>query len=158
MRALAACAFCFAGAAAAMDTAQWPPPAADEARMRELQRVIGSRDSTRGERDAARAELGRLMMGPAAKAGPLPQIRRRAAIDPFPSVIKSAPAPTPIAGPMPDVARLEVVTPPKPSVNPQTGSAASPTGRFAIDPRTGNILHETAAGFIDPRTGHLVPR
>ena len=51
-----------------------------------------------------------------------------------------------------------VVVPPRPAVNPQTGSVASPAGRFAVDPRTGHVLHEAGAGFVDPQTGQFVPR
>lgn len=79
----------------------------------------------------------------------------RAAIEPFPAIPSPPPAPR---VPMPGVAELEVVAPSRPVVNPQTGAAAVPSGRFAIDPRTGAVLHETPAGYIDPRTGQVTPR
>lgn len=131
--------------------------------MRDLQQVIGSRDSTMAQRQAAREELSGLLRSPAGQQpgrAPDERLQRpaRAAIDPFPSVVKPAnvaplPAPAP-AG----VAQVEVIVAPKPIVNPQTGSAISPAGRFAIDPRTGSVLHEAGSGFVDPRTGQFVPR
>lgn len=126
--------------------------------MHELQQVIAGRDSTREQRDAARAELGRLMMGPDAKGLPAKAHAPRAAIDPYPSVVAPAPKAPAERVPTPGVAELEVVSPPRPAVNPRTGSVPAPTGRFAVDPRTGAILHETPAGYIDPRTGQIVPR
>lgn len=137
--------------------------------MRELQAAIVKRDSTPEQRDAARKELARLLMSPAARASSSPlgegKPRPRAAIEPFPSV----PAPAaPLKVPMPGVAELEVVRAPKPVVIPQTGvtaatpylpdGASQPRGNFAIDPRTGNILHGTGAAYIDPRTGQIIPR
>jgi hypothetical protein len=145
-----------ASAAWAVEAPQWPPPPAVEARMRELRQVIGGRDSTREQRDAARQELGRLMMAPDAKGLPPKAHAPRAAIDPYPSVVAPAPAAPPRLPPMPGVAELEVVTPPKPIVDPRTGAAIAPSAGFAIDPRTGAVLHETPAGYIDPRTGRIV--
>ena len=158
--AVAMLAWAVASASWAVETTQWPPPAADEARMRALQQEIVKRDSTPGQRDAARKELARLLMSPAARD--LPSAREeglkrapRAAIDPYPSVPAPAPAPR---IPMPGVAELEVVPPPRPIVDARTGAVASPAPGFAIDPRTGAVLHETPAGYIDPRTGRLLPK
>jgi len=149
-----------ASASWAVETTQWPPPAADVARMRALQQEIVKRDSTPEQRDAARKELALLLMSPAARDAPpaLGDGRKRApraAIDPYPSIPAPAPAPR---VPMPGVAELEVVSPPRPIVDPRTGAAAAPGPGFAIDPRTGAVLHETPSGYIDPRTGRLVPR
>jgi hypothetical protein len=149
--------------AAALETAQWPPPAPVESRMRELQHAIIAPDSTAAQREAAREELAGLLKSPAGQArgrtrDEKPPRPARAAIDPYPSVVKpasAAPAPAPPAS---EVARIEVIVPPKPAVNPQTGSVAAPAGRFAIDPRTGQVLHESGNGFVDPRTGQLIPR
>jgi hypothetical protein len=149
----------FAGIAGAVETTQWPPPRADEARMRELQQALSKRDSTPEQREAARKELGRMLMSPAAGSVPsaVEESRRpaRAAIDPFPSI--PAP-PTPPRVPTPGVAELEVVSPPKPMVIPDTGSVATPSGRILVDPRTGSVLHETPTGYVDPRTGRLTPK
>lgn len=158
--ALALVAWGVASASWAVETTQWPPPAADEARMRALQQEIAKRDSTPEQRDTARKELARLLMSPAARDAPsAPGESRkrapRAAIDPYPSVPAPALAPR---VPMPGVAELEVVSPPKPIVDPRTGAAASPAPGFAIDPRTGAVLHETPSGYIDPRTGRLMPK
>lgn len=152
----------FAGHALALETAEWPPPDAVGARMLELQQVIGSADSTPGQREAAREELAGLLKSPAGRtrgrtADEKPPRAARAAIDPFPSVVRPArvaPAAPPPAG---EVARVEVVVPPRPMVDPRTGSTLLPNGRFAVDPR-GGVLHEIPGGYIDPRTGQVVPR
>jgi len=144
-----------AGAAHALDTPQWPPPAADAERMRELQQVIMSGESTRAQRDAARAELGRLMMGPSA-SGPLPHTRPRAAIDPAPPV-KSVVVPMPLTEP-PEVARLEVTAPSRAEPLAPAGPLPTPIGHLATDPRTGHVIQRTAAGYVDMTTGQLVPR
>jgi hypothetical protein len=148
--------------AMALEEAQWPPPPNMAQRMRELQHVIIDRDSTMAQREAAREELAGLLKSPAGQSrGRTPDEKparpARAAIDPFPSVVKPAervPAPPPPSG----VARVEIVEPPRPIVIPQTGSVAIPHNDFAIDPRTGNVLHGIPGGYIDPRTGQVVPR
>jgi hypothetical protein len=161
-RLLAGCIALAALPALALETAQWPPPAPVADRMRELQLVIIDRDSTLGQREAAREELSGLLKSPAGQkrgrvAGEQPA-RARAAIDPFPSVVVPvdvAPSsPPPPAG----VARLEVVEPPQAIVDPRTGSAILPGTGFAIDPRTGGVLHAVPGGYIDPRTGQVIPR
>jgi hypothetical protein len=154
-----ACA-CAGGGAVALQDAQWPPPPEVAERMRQLQQVIMDRDSTPPQRDAAREELGRLLRSPAGQArGPTPDEKRpaRAAVEPFPSVVKPAERISPPPPPR-DVARVEVIEPPKPIVVPHTGAPVLPGGNFAIDPRTGNVLHGVPGGFIDPRTGQVVPR
>lgn len=160
--ALAVAGLCGSLGAIALDEAQWPPPAGMAERMRELQLVIMDRESTMAQREAAREELARLLKSPAGQArgrmpGEKPPRPARAAIEPFPSVVKPAervPTPPPPAG----VAHVEVIEPPKPVVIPQTGAPALPSGSFAIDPRTGNVLHGIPGGYIDPRTGQVVPR
>jgi hypothetical protein len=172
---------CGASLAAALESPTWPPPAATEARMRELQQVLASRDSTAPQREAAREELSGLLKSPAGQVRGRTADERpaRAAIDPFPSVVKPTPAPlvpapgvARIDGPgvarieapgvarvdVPGVARVEVIDPPRPAVNPRTGAVPAPSGRFAVDPRTGSVLHETPSGYIDPRTGQFSPR
>jgi hypothetical protein len=146
--------------AAAIDTPQWPPPPGVETRMRELQGIIGAKDATSEQRESAREELSKLLKSPAGQArgksrDEKPTRPARAAIDPYPSVVKPAQAPV---VPAPPVAHVEVVVPPKRLVTPNSGSAVVPSGRFAIDPRTGSVLHETPSGYIDPRTGQFVPR
>ena len=148
------------GAAAfALDAPQWPPPADVEARMRELQGVLTSRTSTLQQRDAARTELSALLKSPAAQGHKTPDENKspaaRAAIQPYPRIVKPAEGPIPAP---PDLARVEVVVPPKPIVIPQTGAVPSPSGRAAVDPRTGNVLHEAPGGYIDPRTGAFIAR
>lgn len=149
-----------AGQAMAVETPQWPPPEGVQERMRELQQAIIARDSTLAQREAAREELSGLLKSPAGQArGRTAGEKRvaRAAIGPYPSAVAPvniAPAAPPAAG----VARIEVTVPPKPLVIPQSGAAATPSGRFAVDPRTGNVLHETLGGYVDPRTGQFIPR
>ncbi len=144
--------------APAAQTPQWPPPSGVEARMRELQAVIGSRDATGAQREAARAELSNLLKSPAGQARATRDekpTRPRAAIEPLPPMVKPADGTLPSP---PGVARMEVIIPPKSVVIPSTGSVATPSSRFAIDPRTGAVLHEIPGGYIDPRTGQVVPK
>jgi hypothetical protein len=152
----------FAVTASALETAQWPPPESVAARMKALQATLASADSSPAQREAAREELAGLLKSPAGQARGRSRDERppRAAIDPFPSIVRPGIAPTPITvvPPPGGVARLEVVDPPKVIVDPRTGSAAPQVGGFAIDPRTGSVLHETPGGFVDPKTGRVIPR
>ena len=149
-------------AAQALESAQWPPPEPVAARMKTLQETLAAVDSTPAQREAAREELSGLLKSPAGQARGRTRDEKpsRASIEPFPSVVRPAAAPTPImvVPPPGGVARLEVVDPPKVIVDPRTGAAAPRTGGFAIDPRSGSVLHESPAGFIDPKTGRFVPR
>jgi hypothetical protein len=164
-RALAFAIAALALPAAALDTAQWPPPPETVKRMQELQHVIVDPASTLQERDAARNELSGLLRSPAgqSQADVKPSRPARAAIDPFASVVKPYDrVPTPPAlppQPPEGVARVEVVEPPKPIVIPQTGRVAVPTsGGFVIDPQ-GRVYHPLpGGGYVDPRTGQVVPR
>jgi hypothetical protein len=149
-----------AASAHALETAQWPPPESVAARMKALQETLASADSSAAQREAAREELSGLLKSPAGQARGRSRDEKpaRAAIGPFPGIVKPTPAPIAAAPPAEGVARLEVIEPPKVLVDPRTGAAAPQAGRFAVDPRTGSILHETAGGFIDPKTGRLLPR
>ena len=143
--------------AAAAEAPQWPPPQAEAARMRELQAEISSKESTPAQREAARRELGKLLKAPGAaapaKAAP------RAAIQPFPSIESpSLPLAPPARVDPEDVAKLEVVAPPRAIVNPSTGAPLMPLGSTMVDTRTGRVLTETPSGYIDPVTGRLIPR
>ena len=154
---------CAALPAAALEEAQWPPPAATVERMRSLQEALRDPQSTPAEREAAREELSGLLKSPAGQArgrspGEKPARPARAAIDPFPSVVRPTEIHTIKPPPAEGVAQLEVIAPPKPIVNPHTGSMLVPTPRFAIDARTGSVLHEIPGGYVDPRTGQVVPR
>lgn len=122
--------------------------------MRELQLIIGSRDATPAQRDAARAELVRLLKSPAGQDHAVrDEHPARAAIEPFPPVVKPAANP---AIPVPPVAHIEVVEPPRLAL-PPGGAALDSSNRFAIDPRTGAVLHQVpGAGYVDPRTGRII--
>ncbi|HEX3097877.1 MAG TPA: hypothetical protein VHQ02_09170 [Usitatibacter sp.] len=154
----------FAGAAFAADEAAWPPPEPVQSRMRELQALIRSPGSTMAEREAAREELAGLLKSPAGRDRTTPEEARkvpaaRAAIEPYPSVVKPLPPVATTNPPPAGVAHLEVVPALKPpAVNPRTGAPALPSGRFAVDPSTGGVLHEVPGGYVDPRTGQFVPR
>lgn len=164
--AIAVCMALAAPCAWAVDNAQWPPPPEVLGRMRDLQALLASPSASKHERAAARAELERLMKSPAGrdkpttdekKAPPRERKPARAAIDPFPSVVKPLegrlPAPPPTA-------RVEVVPEPprRPTVNPATGSVLQPSTGAAVDPRTGHLLHEVPGGYVDPRTGQFIPK
>lgn len=145
--------------APAVDTPSWPPPPEVLGRMRDLQSTLASPAASKDERAAARRELERLMKKPGAPERGVEEPRpARAAIEPFPSVVK----PSEPKLPAPPTARLEVIQDvplPRPTINPSTGSVLQPARPgFAIDPRTGNVLHETPAGYIDPLTGRFVPK
>jgi len=154
---------CAAGSAAALDEAQWPPPGDVAARMHELQHVIISPGSSMAQREAAREELANLLRSPAGQGRGTgrdqgPQRPARAAIQPFPSVVKPAErVPTPV--PPAEVAHVEIVEPPKPvTIVPSTGQAVRPTpNEFAIDSH-GRVLHPVPGGYLDPRTGVVTPR
>jgi hypothetical protein len=166
MRAVAALAVLVlaASAARAVDDTSWPPPGDVEARMHELQAAIRDPQSTMEQREAARAELANLLKSPAGQEqrtpGEKPVARPpRAAIDPFPSVVKALPPVDEAVPPTPGVAHLEVLPPPMaPQVNPRPASPAVPAQDFAIDPVTGHVLHPVPGGYIDPRTGQRFGR
>ena len=144
----------------ALETAQWPPPPEVLGRMRDLQASIADPKISREAREAARAELGNLLKSPAGQERKAEASRPpRAAIDPFPSVVRTNPA----RAVDPPVAKLEVVPEPppplpRPTVNPATGSVIPPSTGAAIDPRSGRVLHAVPGGYVDPLTGQFVPR
>lgn len=144
----------------AVESTTWPPPPEVLGKMRDLQATIASPDTSKEERAAARRELERLMKSAAGQDTPSADRKpARAAIDPFPSVVK--PIEDRLPGPPPPTARLEVIPDPprRPAINPATGGVVQPSAPgFAVDPRTGGILHETPAGYVDPRTGRFVPK
>ena len=153
LHALIASSIAVAGFAA--ENAPWPPPDEVATRMRELQGTIGSADVSAAQREAARAELTRLLRSPNA-TGRVPHTAPRAAIEPIGPLVRPMPNPKAIA---PDVATMEVTIPPKfPAITPGTGRAVVPSTGAAVDPRTGHILHETPNGYIDPRTGQFTPK
>jgi hypothetical protein len=160
MHALGALLFVVALPAAATDAASWPPPDAVVSRMHELQGVISDPESSASQREAARKALADLLKSPAGQAkGPTPDekpVHPRAAIQPFGQIVKPAPV---VSVPVPGVATVDVVVPPRITIAPRTGSPIVPSvGGAAVDPRTGHIQHETPYGYIDPRTGQFTPK
>ena len=128
--------------------------------MRELQGILGARDVTAAQREAAREELSGLLKSPAGQSrgraiDEKPARPSRAAIDVVPTTVLPTPNP---AAPMPGVARIEVTEPPKPRIDPRSGVMAAPAGQASVDPRTGGVLHEVPGGAVDPRTGRFTPR
>lgn len=149
--------------ATALETAAWPPPEGLASRMKALQEALRDPQATAAQREAAREELAGLLKSPAGQArgrtvDEKPVRPARAAIDPYPSTVRPPLAPAPTAPPPEGVARLEVVAPPKPVVDPRTGTVLPRAGDFAIDPHTGALLHATPGGFVDPKTGQFIPR
>lgn len=144
----------------AAEPVDWPPPPAVQARMKELQQAIANPASSPEQRDAARRELTRLLKSRAARDEVGKEEAKRpprAAIEPFPRIVRPAEAPT-VHVPAPPVAQVDVTVPPKPVVIPSTGSVAVPAPNVAIDPRTGSVLQQVPNGYIDPKTGQFVPR
>src|SRR5258708_34765741 len=144
----------------AVETTQWPPQGDVASRMRELQLVIANAESTAAQREAARDELAALLKSPAAKGRRTPDEKPvraapRAAIEPIGPIVKPAVNPS---IPVPGVATVDVVMPPKITVAPATGPATAPAGRAALDPRTGHVLHDAGNGYVDPRTGQFTPK
>ena len=147
------------GGSWAVETVQWPPPAEMLGRMRDLQAKIADPGTSREERTAARQELERLMKSPAGRDKATSDTKKpaRAAIDPFPGMVKPSEAKLP----PPPTARVQVVPEPAPrnlTINPSTGSVLRPSTGSAVDPRTGHLLHEVPGGYVDPRTGQFVPK
>jgi hypothetical protein len=160
MHAWAALLFVVALPVAATQATSWPPPDAVVSRMHELQGVISDPESSTSQREAARKELADLLKSPAGQAkGPTPDekpVHPRAAIQPFGQIVKPAPV---VSVPVPGVATVDVVVPPRITIAPQTGRAIVPsTGGTAVAPLTGHIQHETPYGYIDPRTGQFTPK
>lgn len=149
--------------ALALEAPQWPPPAGMLERMRELQQRMSAPEATAAQREAAREELSGLLKSPAGQArGRTPDERParapRAAIEPYPAIVRPTEITTVKPPPAEGVARLEVVDPPRPVVDPRTGAVMAPLPGFTVDPRTGGVLHAIPGGFVDPRTGQVVPR
>jgi len=160
---LAAALVLLAMPAIALESAQWPPPDEVAGRMKALQERLRDPKATAAQREAAREELAGLLKSPAGQArgrtaDEKPTRPARAAIDPYPSIVRPTPAPAPAAPPPEGVAKLQVVEPPKAVVDPRTGMVLPRAGDFAIDPRTGAVLHSTPGGFVDPKTGQFIPR
>lgn len=143
-----------AGGALAAEPA-WPPGPSAQARIDELRRAIGDPATTAAQRQAAREELVRLLMSPAAAGKPVAAMPPRAAIDPAPPV----PPPTP-----PRTAAPPALTPVAPPVRAPMpvpdgkGGTVVPQGKTAVDPRTGATLVDVGNGWVDPATGRFVPK
>ena len=148
----------------AVDDTSWPPPEKVEARMHELQAAIRDPRSTLAQREAARGELAGLLKSPAGQEqGPTPGAKpmrpARAAIDPYPGVVRPLPPLGDAVPPAPGVAHLDVLAPPvAPQVNPRAVTPAAPAQDFAINPVTGHVLHPVPGGYVDPRNGQRFPR
>ena len=142
--------------------AQWPPSPQTVERMKALQQTLRDPQVSSAQREAAREELSGLLKSPAGQArGRTPDEKpARAAInDPTPTpVIRPTEITMMKPPPAEGVAKLEVVSPPRPVLIPETGIVLTPGRAVTVDPRTGGVLHEVPGGYIDPRTGQLVPR
>ena len=158
---VAAFLFAIPCAAPAADPVDWPPSPAVQKRMTELQATLHDPASTLDQRDKAREELTRLLKSKSARdeVEKADDVKRppRAAIDPYPSVVKPL-APLAPRAPAPPVAHIDIVEPPKPAIIQRSGVPAVPSTGAAVDPTTGQILHQTPNGYINPRTGEFIPR
>jgi hypothetical protein len=147
-----------------VENTDWPPPRNVESRMHELQAAIRDPQSTMAQREAAREELAGLLKSPAGQArgrtaDEKPVRPARAAIDPYPSVVKALPPIADTVPPPSGVAHLEVLAPPiAPFASPRPAPPAVPAQGFAIDPLTGHVLHPVPGGYVDPRTAQHFPR
>ncbi len=140
--------------AAAVDSTAWPPPSPVADRMHELQQVIIDPQSTAADRQAARDELANLLKSPAGQAPHAQKMPARAAIEPFPRIVKPL---EPMRDDAPPVAHVEVISPPQP-ITTQSGATLLPApGGFAVDPHTGAVLHPAPGGYVDPRSGRFTP-
>jgi hypothetical protein len=145
---------------AAESAPAWPPSGEALGRMKALQGVIADRQSSAAQREAAREELASMLKSPAGQSrGRTPDEKparpARAAIEPVPTTVIPSPG---NAVPMPGVAKLEIVDPPRPTIDPRSGQVMPQVGAFTVDPRTGNVLHPVPGGAVDPRTGQFTPR
>ena len=139
--------------AAAVDTTAWPPPSPVADRMHELQQAIIDPRSTAEQRQAARDELANLLKSPAGQAPHAQKMPPRAAIEPYPPIVKPL---EPMREDAPPVAHVEVISPPQ-AVTTPSGSTLVPSANVAVDPRTGAVLHSVPGGYVDPRTGRFTP-
>ena len=139
--------------AAAVDSTAWPPPSPVADRMHELQQVIIDPQSTPEQRQAARDELANLLKSPAGQSPHAQKMPARAAIEPFPRIVKPL---EPMREDAPPVAHVEVIAPPQTIATP-SGTTLIPSQNVAVDPRTGTVLHSVPGGYVDPRTGKFTP-
>lgn len=143
-------------AGAARAAGGWPPDEAGAARLAELRGVLGSPASTPAQREAARAEMLKMILSrPDAPAATMPP---RAAVTPEGAAAGAAIPPT-MRPPVPPVAP---VAPPvkasPPAIAPATGAVLVPQGPGYVDPATGRLYQPVAGGFVDPATGRLVAK
>ena len=147
----------FLAAGAAHADANWPPGPQAAERLVELRAVLGDPRSTPAARDAARAEMLRMILAHPDAPPPKALPPRAAVALPAdasgnkPEVAKVVPAP-PVARIAPPAA------PPPPLTVPSTGAILVPQGTGYVDPATGRIYTPVPGGFIDPATGRFVPR
>ena len=155
---LAAILLAAVGAARAGEAA-WPPSPESAARLAELRAVLIDPASTAAARDAARAEMLRMILAHPDSPPPKQMPPRAAVIVPSGPGAKS-PVPNTVAGPAPPpVSRVAPpVTPPPAITSPATGATLFPQGTGYLDPATGRFYQAVPGGYIDPATGRFVPK
>jgi len=147
----------FLASCAAHAGTPWPPSEQVAQRLVELRAVLGDASSTPAARDAARAEMLRMILAHPDAPPPKALPPRAAVALPAdasgnkPEVAKVVPAP-PVARIAPPAA------PPPPLTVPSTGAALVPQGTGYVDPATGRLYTSVPGGYIDPATGRFVPR
>lgn len=148
--------FALVAASLPLAAAGWPPDEAGTARLVELRAVLGDAASTPAQRDAARAEMLKMILSrPDAPAATMPP---RAAVAPE-AASAGAVIPATKRPPVPTVSR---VAPPAkaapPMIAPATGAVLAPQGPGYVDPATGRLYQPVAGGYVDPATGLFVAK
>jgi hypothetical protein len=147
-------------AGAARGEATWPPSPQAGERLAALRAVLADRASTPAAREAARAEMLRMILANP-DAPPPKTMPSRAAV--------ALPAESAAPAKKPEVARVVPILPPAsrvappvvaspPLTVPSTGATLVPQGAGYVDPATGRLYQPVAGGFLDPATGRFVPK
>ncbi len=144
-----------AGAVHAQEGWRLTPEATE--RLAELRAVLGDPASTPAAREAARAEMMRMILANPDAPPPKKMPPRAAVAVPAESVLKK-----------PEVAKVVPVAPPvsrvappvnaAPPVTSPGGGTLVPQGAGYVDPATGRYYQSVPGGLVDPATGRFVPK
>ncbi len=148
-----------AAAGAMAQEGEWPLSPASATRLAELRAVLIDPASTPADRDAARAEMMRMILAHPDSPPPKKMPPRAAVAVPSGSMAKS---PEPLPGRVPGVPPVSAVAPPVaaplPVPAPATGATLLPRGPGFVDPATGRLYLAVPGGYLDPATGRFVPK
>jgi hypothetical protein len=138
--------------------ATWELPSESAARLGALRAVLGDSRSTPADRDAARAEMMRMILANPDSPPPKKMPPRAAVTVPADALVKK-PEVAKVVPVGPSVTRVAPPVPPSPPVTvPETGTVLQPQGAGYVDPATGRYFQAVPGGFIDPATGRFVPK